>query len=190
MHRKENGTSPVCEARPADPGEWEVLKLGAVTYGTFDPNENKAFVGNIGQMRVNEVRPGDVLMTRKNTRQLVGAVAVPKRVWPRLLLPDLNFRLDLDLARVDRDWFHAFMMSRPTRDAVRNLSSGSAASMPNLSKQRLRTLSIQLPGLNRQRDFASRVARVELQRERIQYALAAADALFASLQSRALRGEL
>ena len=38
----ENGWSPACESRPAEREEWGVLKVGAVSFGTFDPTENKA----------------------------------------------------------------------------------------------------------------------------------------------------
>jgi type I restriction enzyme S subunit len=38
----ENGWSPACESRPATGEEWGVLKLGAVSFGTFNENENKA----------------------------------------------------------------------------------------------------------------------------------------------------
>ena len=39
-----SGESPVCESRPALADEWAILKLGAVSYGWFNPNENKAFL--------------------------------------------------------------------------------------------------------------------------------------------------
>ncbi|MFI2753748.1 restriction endonuclease subunit S [Cellulomonas sp. P22] len=190
VERIDNGASPNCEARPARPDEWGVLKLGAVTYGTFRAGENKAYLGQLGGMSLNEVRPGDVLMTRKNTRELVGAVAVVDDVRPRLLLPDLIFRLELDRARVDPRYFQAMMMSERVRAAVRGLSSGSAASMPNISKARLRTLTIGLPPIRLQRQFDSRVAAINAQRALIGHARAADDELFASLQSRAFGGEL
>ena len=186
----DNGTSPNAEARSAEADEWGVLRLGAVTYGVFRPGENKAYLGDVGSMTANEVRAGDVLMTRKNTRDLVGAVAVVDEVRPRLLLPDLIFRLHLDLARLNRRYFQALMMNPRKRPAVRDLSSGSAASMPNISKARLNTLPIELPPLDLQREFAARVERISTQRTAVQHALAADDELFASLQSRAFRGEL
>lgn len=186
----DSGTSPNCEARPATDDEWGVLKLGAVTYGRFQQNENKAYLGVIGSMAANEVRAGDVLMTRKNTRELVGAVALVDSVRPRLLLPDLVFRLHLDLRRVDRRYFQAIMMNRRTRPSVQGLSSGSAGSMPNISKARLRTLPIELPSLDTQQAFAARAARIEVQRANVQRALVADDELLASLQSRAFRGDL
>ncbi|MDM8086422.1 restriction endonuclease subunit S [Cellulomonas cellasea] len=186
----DNGTSPNCEARPAEPDEWGVLKLGAVSYGMFRPGENKAYSGQVGRMSPNEVRAGDVLMTRKNTRELVGAVAVVDDVRPRLLLPDLIFRLHLDQERVDSRYFQAMMMNERVRPAVRDLSSGSAASMPNISKARLRTLTICLPPIQLQRQFSRRIMEIRAQRVLIERARAADDELFASLQSRAFRGEL
>jgi len=188
--RVDNGTSPNCEARPAGSDEWAVLKLGAVTYGSFRPEENKAYLGELGGMASNEVRSGDVLMTRKNTRELVGAVALVDEVRPQLLLPDLIFRLHLDGARLDRRYFQALMMNSQKRPAVRDLSSGSASSMPNISKARLAKLPLELPPLALQREFAARVELIGSQRARIEAASAVDDALFASLQSRAFRGEL
>lgn len=185
-----NGTSPNCETRPANDNEWGVLKLGAVTYGYFQADENKAYVGDIGRMTANEVKPGDVLMTRKNTRELVGAVALVDHVRPQLLLPDLIFRLHLDLDRVDRRYFHTLMMNPRKRPAVRDLSSGSASSMPNISKARLAKLPLELPPLSLQKQFASRVKTVEALRLKVLDASANDDLLFGSLQSRAFRGEL
>lgn len=186
----DNGSSPNCESRPAASEEWGVLKLGAVTYGVFQPDENKAYLDGPGTMKSNEVRAGDVLMTRKNTRDLVGAVALVDEVRPRLLLPDLIFRLHLDQARLDRRYFHALMMNPRKRSAVRDLSSGSAASMPNISKARLATLPLEVPPLDLQKQFAAQVERINVQRDAVQRALAVNDECFASLQSRAFRGEL
>ncbi|TCI98635.1 restriction endonuclease subunit S [Aeromicrobium sp. IC_218] len=188
--RVDNGTSPNCEARPAASDEWAVLKLGAVTYGYFRPEENKAYLGDLGNMDSNEVRSGDVLMTRKNTRELVGAVALVDEVRPHLLLPDLIFRLHLDGSRLDRRYFQALMMNPQKRPSVRDLSSGSASSMPNISKARLAKLPLELPPLALQREFAARVDLIGGQRARVEAASAVDDMLFASLQSRAFRGDL
>lgn len=186
----DSGKSPVCETRPASLDEWGVLKLGAVTYGVFQQDENKAFLDDVGSMMSNEVRSGDVLMTRKNTRELVGAVALVDEVRPRLLLPDLIFRLHLDASYLNRHYFQALMMNSQKRASVRSLSSGSAASMPNISKARLTGLLIEIPPLTLQSEFATRLEQVDNQRVVVQRALAADDELFASLQARAFRGEL
>ena len=186
----DNGASPVCEARPAAHNEWGILKLGAVTYGTFRPTENKAFLGDVGSMAAHEVRPGDVLMTRKNTRDLVGAVAYVETTPRRLLLPDLVFRLHLDEHRLEPRFFQALMMSLRVRHQVQGLASGSAASMPNISKARLRTLKIPVPPLAMQREFAAHVQRIDAQRTVMQRSLEALDELFVSLRSRVFSGGL
>ncbi|MBK1784456.1 restriction endonuclease subunit S [Prauserella cavernicola] len=186
----DSGASPKCETRAAENGEWGVLKLGAVTYGVFRQEENKAYLDEIGSMAANEVTSGDVLMTRKNTRDLVGAVAIADETRPRLLLPDLIFRLHLDRSRVNPWYFQALMMNPRKRHMVRDLASGSAASMPNISKARLSKLPIELPPLDLQREFAARVKQINAQRAVVQRALDADNGLFASLQARAFRGEL
>jgi len=189
--RIDSGTSPVCETRPASLGEWGVLKLGAVTYGEFRGSENKAYVGDVTSMLGNEVMPGDVLMTRKNTRDLVGAVAVVEdHVTSGLLIPDLVFRLHLERERLDAEYFHTLMMTPSKRAIVKTLASGSAGSMPNISKARLRELAIELPPMELQREFARRIACVKGQKAKAQRTLDGYDTLFSALQSRAFRGEL
>lgn len=187
----DSGSSPVCEGRAAAEDEWAVLKLGAVTYGTFQPDENKAYLRTVGAgMAANEVLPGDVLMTRKNTRELVGAVAVVDNVRPRLLIPDLIFRLHLDQTRLEKRFFQALMMDPHKRPAVRALSSGSASSMPNISKARLRELPLELPPIELQRQFSDRVVKLQHVRTLTRCASRVDGQLFASLLSRAFRGEL
>lgn len=186
----DSGKSPKCESRPANANETGVLKLSAVTYGEFRQNENKAFLGASESMTVNEVHAGDVLMTRKNTRELVGAVALVEAVRPNLLMPDLIFRLHLDESRLNRYYFQSLMMNPDKRNEVRDLSSGSASSMPNISKARLAKLPLEIPPLTLQQTFADRIQHLNTQRLAVERALAADNELFASLQSRAFRGEL
>lgn len=186
----ETGVSPKCEARPADADEVGVLKLGAVTYGDFRPSENKAFTGDLGILKGTEVRRGDVLMTRKNTPELVGAVALVGNVRAGLHLPDLVFRLTLDESQVTGEYLQAQMMSRTTRARVRALAGGSAQSMSNISMARLRGLGIAAPPMERQTEFGNRVQAIRALREKVLADVRAMDELFASLQSRAFRGEL
>lgn len=186
----ESGSSPKCEPRPADSDEWGVLKLGAVTYGTYRPDENKAYLAPVGNLARYEVRRGDILMTRKNTRELVGAVSVAHETPPRLLLPDLIFRLSFNRSRVHATYFQTLMMSPRMRARVRELSSGSAASMPNISMARLKKLRIPLPAMTRQLEFTDRLALLDPQRRLMEQSVTQCDELFASLQSRAFSGLL
>jgi len=62
--------------------------------------------------------------------------------------------------------------------------------MPNISKGRLESALIEVPPLSLQREFAARVEAVEQLKTAYRASLSEFDALFASLQYRAFRGEL
>jgi type I restriction enzyme S subunit len=70
------------------------------------------------------------------------------------------------------------------------MASGSAGSMPNISKEKLRSVVIELPPFDLQRVFADRIAEIDKLKAAHRAHLEKLDALFASLQHRAFRGEL
>jgi len=115
---------------------------------------------------------------------------VEDHVTSGLLIPDLVFRLHLERERLDAEYFHTLMMTPSKRAIVKTLASGSAGSMPNISKARLRELAIELPPMELQREFARRIACVKGQKAKAQRTLDGYDTLFSALQSRAFRGEL
>src|SRR5437016_521950 len=69
----DSGWSPTCLDRPVADDEWGVLKLGAVTWCEYNADENKALPPNVAPDPELEVKPGDLLFTRKNTYELVAA---------------------------------------------------------------------------------------------------------------------
>lgn len=186
----EGGVSPRCLARPAAAGEWGVLKLSAVSYGHFIASENKAFDGDPAALKEVEVQAGDVLMSRKNTKELVGAVVQVGEVRPRLLLPDLIFRLHIDKQLADPHFFSVLLMAPWCRRRIVSLAGGSASSMSNIARSRLSTMMLKLPTLEVQQAISKKVRAAEQQRQLITKAAARDDALFASLQARAFKGEL
>ena len=66
----------------------------------------------------------------------------------------------------------------------------SGSSVPQLNKKDLAPLRILLPPLQLQQEFARRVEAIEKLKAAHQRSLQEMDALFASLQHRAFRGEL
>jgi len=69
----EQGWSPQCENFPADDHEWGVLKVGCVNGGVFDSSENKKLPSDLEPIPQYALRCGDVLVSRANTRELVGS---------------------------------------------------------------------------------------------------------------------
>lgn len=185
----QTGWSPTCDARPAEEHEWGVLKLGAVSTGRFVA-DHKALPVGVEPRGTLEVRPGDVLFSRKNTSELVAAVVFVDEIRPRLMLPDLLFRLVPDLRRIEPRYLAGCLMHPGKRDQVQALAAGSSGSMPGVSKAKLRTIGIPVPSLVQQRRFSAWCERFETLRADEERAIASADDLFHVLLQRAFSGDL
>lgn len=191
LDRIDSGKSPVCQDRPAEPGEWGVLKLGAISSGTYLPQENKAIKPNTDPLPEHEVRPGDLLFSRKNTRELVGRTALIGDTPPSLMMPDLIFRLVLrDDAPVTPEYLHVALNSPRIHNRLVGISGGSAASMVNISKSRLMNFEIPVTPYETREKFSRQFRMIE----QLVYRRANGSSEWGSaqkaLQSRAFRGEL
>jgi type I restriction enzyme S subunit len=186
-----SGKSPTCRDRSASVGEWGVLKLGAITKCVYQPSENKALPPEISPDERYQVHQGDVLFSRKNTRELVAASAFVEETPAKLLLPDLIFRLEIseDAPLVPR-YLHRFLIQSSQRRKIQYLASGSASSMVNISKARLSRIEIPLPPVDLQREFSKRIIMIEGLIKLHRTGLWKLDHLFESLQARAFRNEL
>lgn len=187
----DSGWSPKCLDRPVENGEWGILKLGAVTWCEYDPAENKALPYDIDPDPSLEVKVNDLLFARKNTYELVAACALVRKTPPRLMMSDLIFRLRLRSdVEIEPAFLHQLLIFPTKRREIQKMAGGSAGSMPNISKGRLQHAIVEQPPISLQREFARRVAAVEKLKAVQRASLAELDALFASLQHRAFRGEL
>ena len=187
----DSGTSPVCLDRSASDNEWAVLKLSAVTRCEYDPSANKALPEGVEPDKSLEVKVGDLLFTRKNTRDLVAACAFVTDTPPRLLLPDLIFRFRLKpLAPVVPRYLQALLAFPGKRKDIQSLAGGSAGSMPNISKAKLSNALIELPPTDLQCEFERRLKHCDLLKEQQRLALARLDATFFALQQQAFAGQL
>ena len=187
----DSGWSPKCLNRKALIREWGVLKLGAVTWCEFDDSDQKALPPNLAPRPELEVAPGDLLFARKNTHELVAAVAYVHKVRPRLMLSDLIFRLRLKSGiEIEPAFLWQLLIQPKQRQVIQRFAGGSAGSMPNISKAKLKTLKLIKPPLDLQRRFSAIVESVEEQKSSQRAHLSELDTLFASLQSRAFRGDL
>jgi type I restriction enzyme S subunit len=155
----QQGWSPDCEARQAEEGEWGVLKAGCANYGVFRATENKALPPEVEPERDLEVRAGDLLVSRANTKELLASVCIVPEVRPRLLLCDKLYRL---IPSPDTDpRFLAYALS--TSDARRHIeadATGTSDSMQNISQGTIRELRVIAPLSRRaQSDIADRLDR-------------------------------
>lgn len=179
----QTGWSPNCVDEPVGADEWGVLKLGAVSWDWFDETANKRLPKGVDARPELAVSVGDILMSRKNTRELVGASVFIDQVQARLMFPDLMFRLKPSEA-VDPCYLWGAVQTPSVREQIRQRASGSAASMCNVSQGRLREVSVVLPPMDAQKSFAGVAARLFASRRQSEDATRRLAAACRVLQSR------
>lgn len=151
----EAGKSFKCEERPPRDGEQGIVKVSAVTWGSYDEQESKT-ITDAG--RVNEaylIRPGDFLFSRANTLQLVGACVLVAAARKRLLLSDKILRLVMPDTL--KPWVLWFLRSAEGRQQIESLSTGNQESMRNIGQERIGQIQVPLPAENTMQRIVSRI---------------------------------
>ena len=156
----ENGKSFVCDSNAREGEHPGILKLSAATYGVYKPEENKAIIDSNNFVKSAEVHNGDLLFTRKNTPELVGMAAYVEITPNKLMMPDLIFRLNTN-SKCNKIYMWKLINHDLYRRQVESAASGSAKSMSNISKERLGRLSLPLPPIKLQNEFADFVKQVD-----------------------------
>ncbi len=146
-------------SRPTDP---RVLKISAVTSGTFAAHENKPIPAGYDPPVAHYVRAGDLLISRANTEALVGATAlVPDDCPPNLVLPDKIWRFVWKPEfRGTPEFVWALFQEQPIRRMIRRMASGSGGSMKNISMQKLMQMRVVWPPETLQKSFSQIVKQV------------------------------
>jgi type I restriction enzyme, S subunit len=191
----ENGKSPQCESRPATGEEWGVLKVGAVSFGSFDDRENKALPLGLKFDPRHEVRSGDFLMSRANTTELVGACAIVDRTRPRLLLSDKTFRFQFRCnAEFSPHWLDHAMKSPALREQIERGASGTSPTMKNISKEKVLKLLLPPRSFPEQCRIVAELnalyAQVDALKKLQADTAAELDALLPSILDKAFRGQV
>jgi type I restriction enzyme S subunit len=135
-----------------------------------------------------KIEPGEILIA------MSGATTGKLGVVPLELSEDLyqnqrvgNYRIRA-AARIQREFLLGLLRTSFYQRFLWQLAAGVA--QPNVSGWQLESAVVPLPPIELQRDFAGRVTAVEKLKTAQRASLAELDALFATLQYRAFRGEL
>lgn len=186
MPNMRNGLSPAT----AGHHRAEVLTLSAVTQGSFDPLAVKVGLFAIRPPEDKRVTSRDFLICRGNgNKALVGTGTYSQEDRPDLVFPDTVIAGTVDTTLMLLPFLEAAWKRREVRAQVEALARTTNGTF-KVNQKTLSTVSVPTPPLDLQAVFANRIANVARERAITQRALAADDELFASLQSRAFRGEL
>jgi type I restriction enzyme S subunit len=151
------GWSPNCENFSAGADEWGVLKVSCVNGGRFRPERNKALLPGVEPQPEFAVASGDVLISRGNTRDLVGSAALVDANHPKLLLSDLLYKLRPDCTRVTASYLVAALSSREARRQLESSAKGTSSSMQKLSQGDILNVKIALPPISEQLIITTRL---------------------------------
>lgn len=139
-----------------------------------------------GQLQRYRVWPGDLLITIMGT---LGRCAIVPTDVPKAINTKHLCCITLNRDKVIPEWLQAyFLQSDAARLYLQQTTKG--AIMGGLNMGIIKKMPVELPPLELQRTFATRVAAVERLKETHRKHLVELDALFSSLQNRAFKGEL
>ena len=164
-------------------GEIAVLKVSAVTKGYFIPEECKVLDNQDSVKKYVYPQAGDLLFSRANTREMVGATAVVTADYPEHILPDKLWKIRfLDKANV---WYMKYVLSSESiRSIFSTVSTGTSGSMFNVSMDKFKSIKIPLPPLEIQQQFADFVVRTDKSKSAVQKSLDETQVLFGSLMQK------
>lgn len=149
----DQGVSPQCESRPPEVDEWGVLKVGCINTGALNPAESKALPPEITPLPEVTVCAGDLIVSRANTKALVGRSAVAKCDHPRLMLSDKLYRLKLNTGDCLPEFVRQMMWIPAVRDRIEERATGASPSMLNIDRRTITEIDLVLPPLEEQRQI-------------------------------------
>lgn len=190
----DQGWSPNASTYPAAQEEWGALKLSAVSSGYFLPEENKAMEEDIVGITPITPRSGDLLITRSNTPELVGDACVVNRDYPKLIIPDLIYRIVMDGSKVSTGFVCWFLLSSHGRAQIKADARGSSGSMVKIGQGHIMSWMIPIPPLPEQRaiaDYLDReTAKIDRMIEKVEAAIEKLQEYRAALITAAVTGKI
>lgn len=136
--------------------EWGVLKVSAVSWGKFNPDENKALPASQNPRLDCEVKSGDFLISRANTDELVARSVVVNEVPPHLMMSDKIVRFTLSCS-VNKTFVNIVNGVPYSRAYYMENASGTSSSMKNVSRETMSLLPVPLPPLQEQRRIVAKI---------------------------------
>ncbi|GAA1084945.1 restriction endonuclease subunit S [Nocardiopsis metallicus] len=144
---------------PSEVDDWtgvRVLGLGCLTHVGFVPRQLKNVPANFVSVSSSLLEVGDLLISRANTRELVGLVGRYEDVGGPCLYPDLMMRLKPN-EKIDQGFLEASLRHSYVRRQIMARAVGTSESMVKISSEIVRSLRISVPSLERQRRILSTI---------------------------------
>jgi type I restriction enzyme S subunit len=153
-----------------EPCKNKVLKTGAATFGWFDPEQYKYLPTDYEPLPEHKVETGDVIISRMNTPELVGACSYvfdapedmyyPDRLWKAVLKENTN-----------PIFLWQLLWDRDIRKAIKESSGGTSGTMHNISKANLLAIKCMDAPIELQNAYAEFVKQTDKSKLEVQKSL-------------------
>jgi type I restriction enzyme S subunit len=192
IHHIDAGKSFRCEERRPSTDEVGVAKVSAVTWGEYDEAESKTCIDPEKVTPEYFIRPGDFVLSRANTIELVGACVIVRHVTQRIMLSDKTLRITMDDAL--KPFFLHYLRSRQGRLEIEKRSTGNQESMRNIGQERIRSIIVPQCSLPEQQEIVRLLDEqfevIERNEREIDAALKRSEALRQAILKKAFTGRL
>jgi len=165
------------------------LRVANVQAGFLNLSEIKTIEALPSEVAELSLKPGDVVLTEGGDHDKLGRGAMWSGEIEGCIHQNHVFRVRPNQSQLLPRFFHEFLQT-PAPRAYFLRCAKRTTNLASINMTQLRALPVLLPPISLQREFARRVTAVEALKTAHRASLAELDALFATLQHRAFRGEL
>jgi type I restriction enzyme S subunit len=163
ISKVEQGWSPVAAEGDLGENQWAVLTLSSVRRRSFNPLAIKPVSRKADIPKRFEVRNGDFLLTRSNTRDRVGDVCIAEDVRAKTIICDLIYRLSIRENLLDKRFLKYQLLAPLGRSQIEQDARGSSGTMPKISQGHIKSWRILLPTLEEQHAIVEHIDKEALQ---------------------------
>ena len=188
----QNGWSP-----PADNHSSEgtpALTLSSVTGFAFRPDKVKYTSAKVDRSKNYWVENGDLLITRSNTPELVGHVAIAESITTPTIYPDLIMRMTPKSGHATTEFLYYQLRTSKLRNEITGRAQGANPTMKKISNSAVKTLPVSIPSVKIQIQMSAKLKEAEQASDKLRSMylekIGALLELKSSLLAKAFAGEL
>jgi type I restriction enzyme S subunit len=162
------------------------LTLTAVTRNSFIDKFSKQTVAEAGRVVDLWLQPGDILVQRSNTPELVGTTAMYDGPKDWAIFPDLLIRLRANDSLVTSKYLAAALASERAHQQLRAKAKGLAGSMPKIDQNAIASTMVPVPDVETQYKVTDKLYEDAARFSRFRRAVATSLARVSTLQRRVI----
>ena len=170
-------------------GEYPILRMNNITYqGEMDYSNLKYIDLDEKDKEKHLVHKGELLFNRTNSKELVGKTGLYNLDKPMAFAGYL-IKIIPNKEKINSQFLLAYMNSKYIKAILFNMAK-NIIGMANINAKEMENISLYIPELNLQTQFAQIVEKIQTQKSQLQQSLVELEMQHQALMQRAFRGEL